>query len=484
MKDDSDNANSLWQQRAGVKMSMQLKLVNFLQDSNVILLSFLFLGLGLRVYNLGGHNFWYDEAISFVEASQMKSSSFMLYKDNQLYRLLLHYWIVFFGKSEFVLRSLSMVFGVLAIPLIYKLGKLFFDRRVGLASALILAISPIHIWYSQEARAYSLSVFLSLLIVYLSFLAIKKNKPYLWAGFAATSIIGAYTNYFCFYAIIISSIMAILINRRFLKQYAISLCFIFAGSLYLIPLFIKRFSSIKNSFWLLKPNLSAIVITFGNFNAGYNATAGIYFLSFIIFSSLFSLGFLHWWEEKRKELVFLSALIFVPILLTFLISQKVPIYLDRQLMLFSPFYYVIIAAGLVKIKANILSVVIYCLIFLLSSVLLFNYFSCNMPMSLRYHQGVNPKKPIKPAADYINSRFLKGDIIGYSGPTGTYLFYYLWDKIINEKIEVFSFVIKSKLEPYWLQRHGVCFAPQLITKHIIMLGGSIGKKLEKYHFKR
>jgi hypothetical protein len=108
-----------------------------------------------------------------------------------------------------------------------------------------------------------------------------------------------------------------------------------------------------------------------------------------------------------------------------------------------------------------------------------------MPMPLSHHIGVHLKKPVKPAADYINREFLKGDAIGYSGPTATYLFYYLWDKIINEKIDVFSFVIRSQLQPYWRTRDGVTFAPRLITRRIILLEDDESlKKLENYDLRR
>lgn len=190
-------------------------------------------------------------------------------------------------------------------------------------------------------------------------------------------------------------------------------------------------------------------------------------------------------ERKKRRAYIPDFIIFAPIIITFLISQVIPIYLNRRLMLFSPFYYLIIAAGLVKIKAGIVRKVAYCCIFLMAIICLYNYFSYRMPLPARYHQGVYPKKPIKPAADYISKEFLNGDIIGYSGPTGTYLFYYMWDRIIKEKISVFSFVIKSRLELYWRKRNGIYFARDLITKRLIRLEEEEScKYLEGYNFKR
>ena len=445
------------------------------------------LGACLRIYNLGSHNFWYDEVMSFYYLSQTKLSDFIFFKQDQLYSLFLHLWSLFFGKSEFALRSLSTVFGVFSIPLIYKIGRLFFDRRVGLAGALILAISPIHIWYSQEARGYTLSTFLTMAMVYFLFLAAKKNKLCLWIGFVLSSSAALYTNYFCFYVLIATGALFFLKNyRHLLWRWIASMGFIFVAFLPLVPVFVKRIAEIRDVFWIPKPPLILIAVTFRNFNAGYNATPVVYFFTSLIFSSLFILGIYFCWKEKKHELITLCFLLFIPIIFTFLVSQITPVYLDRQLMLFSPFYYIIIAVGLISLRKKAIKIAVYCSITLLLAFCLNNYYALRMPMPLGHHIGVYLKKPVKPAADYISKGFMQGDVIGYSGPSGHSLFYYLWDKIINEKIDVYSFIIKSKLEPYWRRRDGVCFGPNLITKHIVILDDEQDpyKKLEEYDFKR
>ena len=469
-------------------MNRQIKPVNFYKTYSTYLLWLIFfLGLGLRVYGLGNHNFWYDEAMSFYDSSLIKLSNFVFFQHNQLYFLFLRFWSLCFGKSEFALRSLSMVFGVLSIPLAYKIGRLFFDRRVGLASALILAISPMHIWYSQEARGYCLSTFLTMLMAYFFFSAVKKNRLCLWVGFILSSGAAVYTNYFCFYVLIaVSALFFLKIYRHLLWQWIASIGFILLVFLPLVPVFIKRINAVISIFWIPKPYLNSIAITFENFNAGYNGIPGIYFITSMVFSLLFILGIWRWRKEKKNELIILSLLLFTPIIFTFLVAQIVPVYLDRQLMLFSSFYYIIIAAGLASIKKNVIKMAVFCSIALPIAFCLYNYYSLRMPMPLVHHSGVHLKKPVKPAADYINKSFMKGDAIGYSGPSANSLFYYLWDKIINEKIDVYSFVIKSKLDPYWHQRDGVCFAPNLITKHIVVLDKEEDpcKRLEEYDFKR
>ena len=67
--------------------------------------------------------------------------------------------MLIFGNSEVVLRFIPALLGVLTIPLIYLVGKEFMDRNVGIIAAAAFAFSPFLIFYSQEARAYSMMLF-------------------------------------------------------------------------------------------------------------------------------------------------------------------------------------------------------------------------------------------------------------------------------------------------------------------------------------
>jgi uncharacterized membrane protein len=118
-----------------------------------LMIFIIILGAGLRIYKLGAHDLWYDEALSAIRSGYsvrelMQSSDPYL----SFYYILLHFWRLVFGDGEFALRFPSLIFGVLSIIFIYKLGKILVDKNSGLFVALLLSISPLHIWYAQEAR--------------------------------------------------------------------------------------------------------------------------------------------------------------------------------------------------------------------------------------------------------------------------------------------------------------------------------------------
>lgn len=83
-----------------------------------------------------------------------------------LHYILLNIWGNIFGFSEISLRLPSVILGVITIYLTYLIGKNLFSPKVGLISAILLALSPLHIYYSQEARMYALAAFSTTLSFY------------------------------------------------------------------------------------------------------------------------------------------------------------------------------------------------------------------------------------------------------------------------------------------------------------------------------
>ncbi len=79
-----------------------------------------------------------------------------------LFHVLMNLWISWFGVGETAIRSFALVFGVLSIPLAYWVGRVAYDRLVGLIAATIITFSPFNIWYSQEARMYTMLMFFAL----------------------------------------------------------------------------------------------------------------------------------------------------------------------------------------------------------------------------------------------------------------------------------------------------------------------------------
>lgn len=111
------------------------------------------------------------------------------------------------GDSEPALRLPFLVFGVLAVPTIYLAGRLLFDRATGLAAAVLLAVAPMHVFHSQEARYYAPFVFYSLCAFIVAWRLAgteERRRPLLWGIFWGVSALNAYTHLFALYPLVLS----------------------------------------------------------------------------------------------------------------------------------------------------------------------------------------------------------------------------------------------------------------------------------------
>lgn len=166
----------------------------------LILAAVIVVGAVVRFHQLGAHSLWIDEAAS-VRFATMGWSAFLhtlwRYQGNMtLYYFLLRAWL-HLGDSEFMVRSLSVLFSVLTLPAMYVLGKRLFDRATGLTAAALLSVHSFHVLWSQQARAYSLLLFLLVLTSYFLVCAMEANDGAgYWVAFATVAALSVYAHIF------------------------------------------------------------------------------------------------------------------------------------------------------------------------------------------------------------------------------------------------------------------------------------------------
>jgi mannosyltransferase len=129
----------------------------------VALAALIALGALLRFANLGDQSYWFDETVTVeVVAPHRIGGMFDALRSTEstppLYYLVAWVWTRVFGDGEWGLRSLSALAGTGAIPIAWAAARYVTSRRGALAAAALVAANPMLVWYSQEARAYSLLV--------------------------------------------------------------------------------------------------------------------------------------------------------------------------------------------------------------------------------------------------------------------------------------------------------------------------------------
>ena len=189
------------------------------RHSLILTITLLLLAFGLRVYHLNGQSLWSDEGLSLYRITQplpklLQNTITVDGIDTRdttppFYFLLLRGWYLLTGETVFALRYGGVLLALLAVPLIYQLGRAIGGQQVGLTAALLLAVSPFHIWQSQVLRNYGLLVTLNLLGTYALWRIFQEAKrPWAWlALWVVATLLGIYTHYFGFFFLAYSLVM-------------------------------------------------------------------------------------------------------------------------------------------------------------------------------------------------------------------------------------------------------------------------------------
>lgn len=143
-----------------------------------ILLSFL-----LRIHNLSENGFWSDEGLTALRSSYRVSEILSnritiqegVTKDTHppLYYLILHASRSLLGETDFAFRYPSLLAGILLVPLLYQFGRRLRGASLGYLTAFLTVINPLHVWYANEARMYTMFVLLAAAATYVLWRALS-----------------------------------------------------------------------------------------------------------------------------------------------------------------------------------------------------------------------------------------------------------------------------------------------------------------------
>lgn len=160
------------------------------------------LALALRLFRLGAWDIGLDEAYSaLVAAHPVPDLVRFVAQDDfhpPLFYVLLHLWRTVAGTDEFWLRFPNAVLGSLAIPLVHALGRELVSDGTGLVGALLLAVSPVHVYHAQDLRMYPLLVLLGTAATRCFARAIRTSRITSWALHTTFLALALYTHYAAF----------------------------------------------------------------------------------------------------------------------------------------------------------------------------------------------------------------------------------------------------------------------------------------------
>lgn len=176
------------------------------------------LGFAVRFASLGVQSYHHDEVITVARVipggfvhmlEEVKRSE----SNPPLYYVLVWGWAKLFGTGEVAIRSLSALFGLGTVPIAYLIGAELSNRRAGLIGAAIVAVNPMLIWYSQEARSYPLLVFFCAASLLFFVRALRTRETGDLALWALASALALCSHYFAVFAVSIEALWLLVALR-------------------------------------------------------------------------------------------------------------------------------------------------------------------------------------------------------------------------------------------------------------------------------
>lgn len=213
----------------------------------------------LRFYGIGHQGFWFDEGntalLVHLSPGQMLGLIPQSESTPPLYYCVAWVWARIFGFGEAGLRSLSALFGVATVPLLYAAGRRLFSDRVGVVAAALCACNPLLIWYSQEARSYAMLVTFSAATLWAFACVHDAPTPRRIAAWVITCALALATHYYALLAVAPEALWLLLAHRR-RREVLIGVAAAAACGLALLPLAIGQ-NGTGHASWIAPIQLQA-----------------------------------------------------------------------------------------------------------------------------------------------------------------------------------------------------------------------------------
>ena len=341
----------------------------------------------LRLWNLN-QSLWLDEAAQAIESSQTIP---VIWGHMQadfhppLFNLLLHFWQSL-GTSEWTMRVLPLLFGLGSIMVIYFLTKELFGKKVAQIAALLLAINPFHIYYSQELRSYIIDSFFAVLATYFFWRSLHDSRKW-WLGFCLSMAAFFYTSYFAVFLLLAFGLFLLSQKdyRFAIRNFLIAA--VVAGMLFLpwvpqIPLQLQISQGFAADLpgWkdaVASPVYKVIPLTLVKFIIGQIDFRPI--LQYILISA--GLLALYGWvifvgrDFKSKAWVFILSLFTLGLVLPVIFSIFLQIASPKRLILTLPLLIILLSFGIDKLKGKIYAA--FLIVFVLMNLIFLTIYQTN-----------------------------------------------------------------------------------------------------------
>lgn len=316
----------------------------------------LVIGLILRLVNIN-QSLWLDEAITAEAISKFSFQEIItIYSPGDfhppLYYLILKLWSIFAGTSEIALRLPSVFFSLATVWFVFLIGQKIWNKKVGIVAAIFLAINPLAIYYSQEARMYS---FVTLLVTLTIYALVAKR----WWLFALSLLAVLYTDYV---PIFLLPVLFFATPRKAFVYFFLPLIFFLPWGYVLVKQFLVAQASLSQSpEWgrvLGSFDLKALPLTIVKFIIGRISLDNkiVYGITMLVAAVGYGAALL----RARSRLLW--AWFLVPLVIGLAVSTVVPLFSYFRFLFVLPAFILLLAGGAHKSKVLTLFIIAVSLI--------------------------------------------------------------------------------------------------------------------------
>lgn len=249
--------------------------------------------------------------------------------------------------DEFTLRILPAVFGTLTIPVFYWLGKEIYDEEGGLVFATLIAFFPIHVYFSQEARGYTLALlFTSLMLLFaLRSLRLKDRKNY--TLFALFAILSFWTHFYTMIFILMVFLYVLIDGKKELVKKWLYACGVFMFGIAPLVVETVRLYMIRTS----------LPITYGyqgmdTLFQNFIFFIGINPISVVLYTYLLLFGVLYGIRQDRKKGLLCGGMIIGSFAVAYVTSFMFP-YMPKYIIYLIPAFFVFFTASWYSLKKSL-----------------------------------------------------------------------------------------------------------------------------------
>lgn len=338
------------------------------------------LALFLRSFRLTAESLWIDELFMVQMATEHSLQELvfevpLVEPHPPLYNAFMWLWVEFTAPTAFWMRSTSVLFSVLTVPVLYYLALRLFDREVAALTTLLFAISPFQIWHAQDARMYALLVLATVTSWYLLLVLKERWTRHIVFAYLLTGAILGYTHVYGLLILLAQVFLVIWWVWRSPESTALSIPRLIGSSLTLgillspwLLTLLRRIFVPDPEFedpadWLVPPQTTELVETARlhalgatRIRAPYDQLPEAPALLTLVFLVPLALVIGGWFMEAVREhepaLGLVSLWIVIPVFLAVAISHLVqPMYELRYTIVAAPAFLMLLALGISMIRS-------------------------------------------------------------------------------------------------------------------------------------